>query len=131
MSLKGKHNNEGNTSTHERSPFITPFERLKSIRLKTCEEIKGDVTNALVQKTNINCNNDNHQKYYEFDRKSINNFARSLGNGMYITSNYYGTGEKVDEIYKATEDAFSQMKNVFSKCKLCGKVRLPSKKYLF
>ncbi|KAH9592431.1 High affinity cAMP-specific and IBMX-insensitive 3',5'-cyclic phosphodiesterase 9A, variant 2 [Schistosoma haematobium] len=33
---------------------------------------------------------------------------------MYITSNYYGTGEKVDEIYKATEDAFSQMKNVFT-----------------
>ncbi|CAH8666672.1 unnamed protein product [Schistosoma curassoni] len=114
LSLKGKHNNEGNTSTHERSPFVTPFERLKSIRLKTCEEIKGDVTNALVQKTNINCNNDNHQKYYEFDRKSINNFARSLGNGMYITSNYYGTGEKVDEIHKATEDAFSQMKNVFT-----------------
>uniref|UniRef100_A0A5K4F8B7 Diphthine--ammonia ligase n=2 Tax=Schistosoma mansoni TaxID=6183 RepID=A0A5K4F8B7_SCHMA len=113
LSLKGKHINVENTSTHERSPFITPFERLKSISLKTCEEIKGDFINAMLRKTNNNGNNDN-QKYDECDRKSINNFARSLGNGMYVTSNYYGTGEKVDEIYEATEDAFSQMKNVFA-----------------
>ncbi|TNN15817.1 Diphthine--ammonia ligase isoform 3 [Schistosoma japonicum] len=100
-------------SLHKRPPFISPFERLQSIQVKTCEEIKNDLCNVTLQERNIDGSSDSH---YQIDdkteQKSIKDIARPIGNGVWITSNYYGISDRLDKIRIATENAFNQMRNV-------------------
>ncbi|KAH8867575.1 Diphthine--ammonia ligase [Schistosoma japonicum] len=102
-------------SLHKRPPFISPFERLQSIQVKTCEEIKNDLCNVTLQERNIDGSSDSH---YQIDdkteQKSIKDIARPIGNGVWITSNYYGISDRLDKIRIATENAFNQMRNVLA-----------------
>ncbi|CAH8586255.1 unnamed protein product [Schistosoma turkestanicum] len=115
FSLNWKRNSEENNPTHKRPPFISPFDRLKNIQLKTCEEIKDDVAVMFEKKNHYDkFNHHYHEKCNEFSWKPISGFARPLGNDIYITSNYYGTSYKSNKICEATKNAFSQMKSVFA-----------------